>query len=77
MEEFADSEETSYPVVHRTAIARHHGMRDDHVQVLGATRRVQHHHQIRTVQHIGTGFDFGLQTRVRAAPVFIKYYCRQ
>lgn len=38
MEEFTDTEETSHPVVYRTAVAGHHGVRDGLVQVLGATR---------------------------------------
>lgn len=31
MEEFADTEETPHPVVHRTSVAGHHGVRDGHV----------------------------------------------
>lgn len=64
MEEFADPEEAPHPVVHRTAVARHHGVRDGHVQVLGATRRVQQRLPIRSVQHIGAAVDIGIQERV-------------
>lgn len=73
MEEFADPEETPHPVVHRTAVARRHGVRDGHVQVLGATRRVQQRLQIRSVQHIGAAVDIRLQKRVSAVLDLVSY----
>lgn len=64
MEEPADTEETSHPVVRRTPVAGHHGVRDGLVSVLGATRRVQLGHQIRAVPHRHPSVDPGLHTRV-------------
>lgn len=64
MEESADPEEAPHPVANRTPVAGHHGVRDGHVQVVGAARRVQHGHQIRTVSHFGAAADNGLQTQV-------------
>lgn len=64
MEELADTEETSHPVVRRTAVAGHHGVRDGLVPVVGATRPVQQRHQIRAVSHNYPRVDPRLQTRV-------------
>jgi len=64
MEEFTDTEATSHPVVYRTSVAGHHGCHDGSVQIVGAARRVQHPHKIRTLSHIGATVNIGLQTRV-------------
>jgi len=64
MEESTDTEATSHPVVHRTTVAGHHGGHDGHVQIVGAARRVQHPYKIRTLSHIDTTVNTGLQTRV-------------
>lgn len=64
MEESADPEEAPHPVANRTPVAGHHGVRDGHVQVVGAACRVQHGYQIRTVSHIGAAADNWLQTQV-------------
>jgi len=64
MEESTDTEATSHPVVHRNSVAGHHGRYNGHVQVVGAARRVQHRHEIRTLPHNGATVNTGLQTRV-------------
>lgn len=57
MEEPADPEKTPHPVVHRAPVAGHHGVRDGHVQVVGAADRVQRCDQIRAVPHHGAAAD--------------------
>lgn len=71
MEESTDTETTSHPVVHRATVTGHHGVRDGHVQIVGTAGRVQQCHQIRTVFHIGTTINIGIQTRVSRMFFFV------
>lgn len=64
MEESADTKEASHPVVHRTAVAGHHGVRDGLFQVDGAANQLQHRYQIPGISHYGAVVDFGLHIRV-------------
>lgn len=71
MEESTDTEATSHPVVHRATVTGHHGGHNGHVQVVGAARRVQHRHKIRTLSDIGATVNTGLQTRVSRLVYFL------
>lgn len=74
MEEPVDTEATPHSVVHRATVTGHHGVRDGHVQVVGAARRVQHRHQIPVVYHTGTTVNNGLQTQVSRAGFFYLFF---